>query len=447
MIDMPLDRPRRGVIALSPYLAPALRHAGWFGVFLVLAPVIGPRGYGLFMLALASVAIAEAALRETMIRALVSLAVVSARHWSTALVTMIVSGGAIWLALRAAAPLLDTLVGGPEFPDLFQSLAILPLLGGLSAVPMAALHRGKRQGPLVTANVALWLAWSGVGAWSLVVQVVISRLVECLVLWSAPGERIGLTWSARHFTELVAAVDERALAAIWPIVSRYAPCLAVGVSLGPTATGLYMLAVGLAEALAEIATADKEDVTPPALARRVSRVLLPALLASGLLTVALPPLIDLRWWGAVPPAQLLLLGAIPAAIIQTRSGLAMSGAREAHWQAVQTFGGVAVAAFAAAYGLTATAGAAVGWLSLVALAGLWPMRRRFDTEWRAGLAGTIRPIVGAALAGLFVFLLTDPVSLALATVPALSLLAASAWLCYLLVRGDPASAGSGDMPS
>jgi hypothetical protein len=391
-----------------------------------------------------------------MTQALVNLAVVTARHWSTALVTMIIAGAAIWFALRTAAPWFDTLVGDPEFPDLFQSLTILPVLGGLSAVPTATLERARRRGPLIAASsagfiagsgAALWLAWSGVGAWSLVVQIVMGRLVECVVLWSAPSERIGLAWSTPHFTELVAAVDKRALAAIWPTVSRYAPCLAVGLSLGPVATGLYMLAARIAEALAEIAMADREDGSPAAMVRRASRVLLPALLASGLLAIALPPLIDLRWWGAVPPAQLLLLGAIPTAIAQIRTGLAISVAREVHWQAAQAFGGVAAAVFAAPYGLAATAGATVGWLGLIALAGLWPMRLRFDAEWRACLAGAIRPCAGAALAGFFVFLLNEPISLALAAVPALSLLAASAWLCYLLVRGDPASAGPRDVPS
>ncbi|HML10634.1 MAG TPA: hypothetical protein VK432_07220, partial [Stellaceae bacterium] len=112
-----------------------------------------------------------------------------------------------------------------------------------------------------------------------------------------------------------------------------------------------------------------------------------------------------------------------------------------------TLGVVTMTSFAAPYGLTATAGAAVGWVSLIAAAGLWPLPRRLNAEWRAGLAGALRPCVGAMLAGLIVFLLNDPVSLALAAIPALSLLAASGWLCYLLIRGEPANAGSGDVPS
>lgn len=445
MVDIPLGPPRRAVVALHPYLAPALRHAGWFGVFLLFGPVIGPHGYGVFALALGGVAIAEALLAETTTQALVQLKTVEARHWSTALVTMIVGGGAIWLALRAGAPLLDALVDEPAFPDMFRSLAILPLLGGLSAVPVAALRREGRQGTILAASLAglaagggmaLSLAWAGAGEWSLVAQIIVQRLVECVVLWGTPGERVGLGWSAQHFTDLAEALDERALAAIWPVVRHHAPCVAVGLALGPSATGLYMLAAKLAEALAEIGGSDANDETAArAGVGRVCRVLLPAGMASGLLAIALPPLIDLRWWGAVPPAQLLLLSAIPAAIASACAG---RDAGEPRRRAVEAIGIAAISAFLARDGLVALAAATTIWISVVALVELWWARGGLRVRWRSLAAEMLRPCAGALLAGLFLFFLATPVGLALAPVPAVSLLSGVAWLIYLVVRGDPA---------
>lgn len=444
MVDALLNHPRRAVAAVCPLAAPALRHAGWFAVLLILAPIIGPRGYGVFMLALGCIAIAEALLAGPMTRALVGRPENDPRHWSTALVTMIVGGALFWLAARAATPLLDTLVDEPSFADMFQSLAILPLLGGLAVVPTASLQRDGRDTTLFAAQIAgfaagagiaLGLAWTGAGAWSLVAQIIVQRLVECALLWVSPGERIGLAWSALHLTELVQAMDGRAFAGFWVMVSRYAPILVVGLMLGPTAAGLYMLAARLAEALIEITLAGAADVTQRAILQRASRVLLPTVLASGLLPIALPPLIDLRWWGAILPAQVLVSGAIPAAIIFLRARTDGRAGMN-YWSAGQALGSVIVAALTAPYGLTALAIAQVGWLAFVALAALPTVRRKFAADWQGALLRATRSCEGAALAGALLFFLATPIGITLAPITALSLLSAAAWLIYVVVRGD-----------
>jgi hypothetical protein len=354
-------------------------------------------------------------------------------------VTMISAGGALWLVLYAAAGAISVTDGGPVLHDIFRSLAILPLPGGLAVVPRAALRRERRQVSLAAAGVAgfaagggvaVALAWAGTGPWSLVAQIVIQRLVECVVLWSIPGERVGLAWTRRHFAELVGALDRRSLAAIWPAVTRYAPSLVVGLNLGPVAAGLYMLAARLAEALGDVFLAGEPGRQPGEIVRHACRILLPAVIASALLAIALPPLIDLRWWGAVLPAQILLLGAIPAAI-------GIASADEPCWQATQSLGDVAVVAIVVRYGLVAVAAASVGWLTAVAFASLWPLSRVVGTSWRAILSIATRPGIAAITAGLLLFELAEPIGLRLAPLPALCLLTAAGWVVYLVIRGEP----------
>jgi hypothetical protein len=82
MADAVIDPPLPAIAVLRPYLEPGLRHAGWFGFFLALAPAIGPRGYGLFIVALSGIAIAEALLSETAIVTLGRLAALDERHLS-----------------------------------------------------------------------------------------------------------------------------------------------------------------------------------------------------------------------------------------------------------------------------------------------------------------------------------------------------------------------------
>jgi hypothetical protein len=445
MIDSPIDPAWRLPARVRPYLAPALRHAGWFGFFLILAPVIGPRGYGLFMLALAAIALVEALLVETASAVLEGAAVLDEKHWSTALVTMMVAGTVMSLALCASAGTIGAVVDEDGFGDMFRSLAMLPLLGSLTVVPSSALRREGRAAALSAASaagvaagggIAVALAWAGAGAWSLVAQIVVGRLVECTVLWGIPGECTGITWSRRHFAELAGRVDGRAVSRLWPAVTAYVPCLLVGAILGPTATGLYMLAARLGQVLFDIFLTGAA-VVPREAVERACRVALPAVLASTLLPIALPPILDLRWWGAVLPAQIFVLGALHAAIAFVG---AVGGEREGDHQrrqAAQALGGIAAIALAAPLGVVAIAAASIGWASVIALASLWPLWRKPSAAWRAALVPAIRPCAGAMAAGFLLVTLADPAGLALPPMAALCLLTAAGWLLYLVIRGGP----------
>jgi hypothetical protein len=448
MIESLIDPAWRLPAPARPYLVPVLRHIGWFAFFLILAPVVGPRGYGLFMLALGVIAMIEALLVEAASAALDDLALPDEKHWSTALVTMIVAGTAASLALCLTANTIAGMVGEDGFGDMFRSLATLPLLGSLTCVPSAVLRREGRTAALSGASaagfaagggIAVALAWAGAGAWSLVAQVVVCRLVECTMLWGMPGERIGIAWSRRHFAELTGGIDRHARAALWPAVANYAPCLVVGAVLGPTATGLYVLAARLGRMLADIFLADAAT-GPREAAERACRVLLPTVLAGTLLPIALLPILDLRWWGAVLPAQILVMGTLPAAVLFLGAAGGKRAAPRRPWQATQVLGEAFVIAVTAPLGLAAVAVATVGWISVVALASLWRLSRKPNMGWRVVLIPAIRSCAGAVAAGLLLVALANPVGLALPPISALCLLTASGWLSYLIIRGDPIGA-------
>jgi teichuronic acid exporter len=459
MADTAVDPPLRAIAALRPYLQPVVRHAGWFGFFLVLAPVVGPRGYGLFILALSGIAIAEALLTETTVDALCRLPALDERHLSTGLVTTLAAGAMLSLMLYGAARAVGAMSDDVILGDLFRSLSLLPMLGALAILPRAMLRREHRRAPFAAAEaaglaagggVAVALAWAGAGPWSLVAQIVVQRFLECAVLWGMVSERVGIAWSRPRFAELIGALDLRALGGAWPAMARFGPCLAVGLSLGPTAAGLYLLASRLAEALGDICLAREASLSRDPLAeivRRACQAIVPAVLASALLAIAAPPLLDVRWWGAVRPAQILLLGAIPGAVIFVRKACGGPfGAAEARWGAAEALGGVGAAALAAPYGLSAVAAVSLMLTVAVALASLWPIERRLGARWREMAAAAWRPCAGAAAAALLLGALAEPVGFALEPVPALALLVAAAWLCGLVIRGAPPRAEGATPP-
>jgi PST family polysaccharide transporter len=449
MVDTPIEPLPRAVAVLRPYVEPALRHAGWFGFFLVLAPIIGPRGYGLFILALSGIAIAEALLAETATAALAGLAELDERHLSTALVTTLGAGAALSLLLHSVARFFSAMVDEAVLGDIFQSLTLLPVLGALAAVPRAMLRRERRHAPFAAASaaglaagggVAIALAWAGAGPWSLVAQIIVQRFLECVVFWGMVNERVGIAWSRRHFAVLIGALDLRALAAAWPAVMRFGPCLAAGLILGPTAAGLYLLASRMAEAVGDICLARSADLPRDSIAETVRhgcQAILPALLASGLLAVAVPPLLDARWWAAVRPAQLLLLAAIPAAVIFMRRAWAGNTTAEPRWRAVEAVGGIAAVACSAPCGLTAIAVAGMLQTIAMAAASLWSIRQVLGERWQEAIAAAARPCAGAAAAGFLLLALADPVAMLLAPLSAVAFLVAAGWLCYVVIRGEP----------
>jgi O-antigen/teichoic acid export membrane protein len=434
-------------------LEPVLRHGGWFGFFLFLAPIIGPQGYGLFALAISGIAIADAMLAESATAALVELDAIDDRHVSTALVSTVLSGIGMSLLLYAAASAVAAMSDDTGFGDVFQSLTILPALGGLAVVPAALLRRQRRQVPfaigtgvgvLLGGSAALSLAMAGAGPWSLVAQIVIQRICECTVLWGMAGQRVGLAWSRAHFRQLIAALDLRALAPAWPTVTRYATCLLTGLMLGLTAAGLYLLAVRFADALADILITrpDRRACAPlsPArvgrMVRRACLAALPAVLGSALMPIVLPSLVDMRWWGAVKPAQILLLAGIPAVICSIRSQCTGQTANEARWRAVEGLSLIAVLVIAVPYGLVTAAGATLCYATIFATASLWPIRRQLGAEWRLALIAGARPLAAAVSAGGSVFILADRFAAMLDPMPLVCLLTASGWLLYLLVLED-----------
>lgn len=231
-------------------------------------------------------------------------------------------------------------------------------------------------------------------------------------------------------------LDWRAAAAVLAELQRYAQLLLVGLVLGQTAAGLYMLAAWPAAALSECVLAGAPHGSPRDIAWHACRVALPMTLASLQMALMLPSLLDLRWWGAVAPAQIALFGAIPAALFMVRTAWEESSASRAKCRALEAVGAVALTGLVAAQGLVAVTASNLCWALAMAILWLAPWARKAD--WRGMLGTAVRPCLGAAAAGIVLLPLADPVSLRLAPVPALCLLTGLGWLVYLVIRGDPA---------
>jgi polysaccharide biosynthesis protein len=446
MVACPSDRMPL-LPGLGAGLEPALRHIGWLVCFLLLAPVIRPYGYGVFILAFGGIATVEAIIVEAMLRALVRRPPLDAKAVSTAFAAVAVIGGGISLVLRLSSAMLGAMIDDAEFVDIFQSLTLLPLLGALAVVPMARLRRERRDGACAAATAlgvalggaaALAFAHAGFGAWALAAQAVMQRFGTTAVLWLAARERVSFAWSRREcaglFAGLFKAIDRQALPAALPTVSTYVPCLFAGLMLGPTAAGLYLPATALAAAIGQLSPAQSAVPKSAPRIEWAGAVLLTALMAAALLPVAAPALLPIGWWGAIRPAQILLLSALPAAIGYTIR--AAFNEMPADRCGLKELAAVAATAAAAPGGLAAMAAAAVAGASLVTLLSLWPLRRVACPDWGAAGSAAARSAAAVGGAALPVFALAEPLGTALDPSLACCLLIAAGWLCFLVVRGS-----------
>jgi PST family polysaccharide transporter len=450
---------RHGGLA-SPYLWATIeriaRQGGWLVFFVLLAPILGPRDYGLFTIALCGIAVVETLFCDGVVGLLVGLERVEDGHLSTAFVTTAGAGMIVSVLLSVVAGFVARMFDTASLGDMFQSLALLPLLSALTAVPIALLRRRQRFLPLalsaivgvaVGGGVGLSLALVGGGAWSLVAQIVTQRFVEIAILWGGAGRLVGLRWSRTHFAELAAAAQPGALVPALAMFGRQAPRFVVGLILGPIGAGLYMLGAQLLEALVDIflvpmtllARAPEFSLFASRL-RRASTIAFPSAIGSAaLLVVMLPALFDPQWWQAVRPAQILILAALPAILTQARRAvLSMQGrgSVEAGAQGAEALLGVLAVAIAAPFGLSALAVALVLQGTFCALVSLWPLGRL-----RPGLgtlAGAIVPPVAAALvAGGTLLILQSALGPAVPPALAITLLLACGALAYGLALGVP----------
>lgn len=288
------------------------------GLQLILLPVmarlLGPEEFGIYALALPTVAfaalLADGGLGSTLAREPESSSVV----WSSAFWILLFSGIALALITSLFGIFLGYIVQQPRVPAMIGFLSISFVFLTLSVVPGARLSRRKDLGTgavaellanLTGAAVAVILAVNGAGAWSLVFQYVSVYVVRSLVLnfaaYSAPGLEFSMRAVQPHVISGGVLIGTR----LCDYAGRVTENILIGRIFGTTLLGSYSFAnqvsrfageavgnVTWATLYVQAITSDNESAVK--LHRQLCRLLAAVLFPSMLLAaVAAPELIDL----------------------------------------------------------------------------------------------------------------------------------------------------------
>lgn len=335
--------------ALRPRLSPVAwvtvekvtQQILWLILFAVLAPILGPKPYGLFSIVMVFVGICEFVLLEGAVEAMVTVEDLAPLHTTTANL----ANGLIAVVLTAAilllAPFMGPVFGDPELKPLMWALAPLPLLSSLSATPIAVLRRSLNYRSLAIRSIAglllggtfgIVLAVAGYGVWALAGQVLAQRAAEFLIVWISAPVRIGFQWSGAHFRDLGPVGMNVLGGRVMNAIGGQLPRVILGYMLGPTDLGLFTLAVRFQEIIVQTAVqplsavarielrAEKPGSAPfeqmfRVVAQNVSLLSFPVFVGAAAVTPEIFRVwLDQRWSAGVLPMQLILLSGVPLAI-------------------------------------------------------------------------------------------------------------------------------------
>ena len=395
-------------------------------LFAVLAPILGPRPYGLFALVMVFVGFCEAILLDGAIEALVTVDDLHHLHTTTANLTNSLVALVFGVVMLASAPAIAAMLHDAEFRNVMWALAPMPVLTTLSAAPIAVLRRSLKFKQLAIRSIlgltiggvfGIVLAVAGAGVWALVLQVLAQRIAELVIGWIAVPVRFGLTWSAPHFRELRPVALNVFGARIMGMHAQV-PRLVLGFTLGPTDVGLFALgsrfqdiivntmavprtAVGRIELrAAKIGSAEfQRDFTK--MVQNASILSFPFFLGTAALAPSLFHLwLKQQWQAGVVPAQLIVLGGVPMVLFYSIDAALLAGNLSSIVRRIAGFQFVTVAATvlcAAPFGLTATclALAVRPWLLLPVVFTIF--RRATNIPHRSALLPCMRALIGAVI--------------------------------------------------
>lgn len=311
-------------------------------VFVVLSRLLTPDEFGLIALVSVFTVLLRLIAEQGFADAIVQQPALEREHLDTAFWVGVGVGGSFAVLLAAAAPLIARLVDNPDAVPVLVSLSSILLISSLKSVQRAILMRNLEFKALTSRDLlaviiggtlAVAAALRGFGVWSLVVQLVATEIAAVILLWGSTDWRPRLRFSRRHFVELFSFGSSVVGFRLLRFVNTRIDNLIVGVYLGTTALGFYLVAYRLLEIMVMVTTSIIGAVSFPLFSRiqadrsRVqsayytsisltSAVAFPAFI--GLIVVA-PEVVRLvfggQWDDSVPTMRVLALAGLARSVL------------------------------------------------------------------------------------------------------------------------------------
>lgn len=229
-----------------------------FAGFIVLARLLVPEDFGAVALAGSVLMMIHIVLYSGSLESLIQHPQLEARHFHAACAANLAFAvGLVLLGLALAWPL-GWVLERPDFAWLLSALLPTALLRAFMSPMLAVLRRRMDFRSIairtllavsVSAVVAIFCAWRGLGAWSLVAQQWTNEVVGIAFLaWRSPFKPLPIKRDAQALRELLPVALPVMGAQFVATASRRLDNLAIGLRLGDHVVGIYFMANRLVSA-------------------------------------------------------------------------------------------------------------------------------------------------------------------------------------------------------
>jgi PST family polysaccharide transporter len=256
-------------------LAQALTQLFRFLLAMFLARLLAPAEFGLMTIALVTVGLVDLVKDFGTTAALVRAADVSQRLLNAIFYFNVLLGAVAVIVLSTLAEPIAAAYSEPDLVSIVQVLAGTILISSLTLPQRGLIVRELRFGRLAAIDlaatgvyglVALLLALSGLGVWSLVLGTVASTLASTVLLWQLSSFRPGLAVDLPGLRGLAGFSLNMTGTQVFSYLLTQADRLLIGAVLGQTAVGLYAVAHQMTDAALAFITTPVTKVLFPAFA-------------------------------------------------------------------------------------------------------------------------------------------------------------------------------------
>jgi O-antigen/teichoic acid export membrane protein len=309
-----------------------------FAIFALLARTLGPAAFGAFALAVAFAEFGRILPNTGLVSAIsrakqVTPTMADTIFWGTLGISLLLA-----LVIAAVARPLATVFGAPQVAPLLTALGFILPISAAGATHIALMlrefgHRAMASRSVVSnlagGAAALAAAWSGWGAWSLVVQRAVTEAAGAVMAWQVFRWRPGRRYSGAVLREVAGFSGSMTVTSLLYTALVRLQDLVVGRMIGVAAVGVYRTAWRTVDLISQAAILPFSQVSLPVLARlqddlpafnkaylrivRVSSAIaLPAIIGfAALAPDAIALVFGERWAAAAGIARILGLMAVP----------------------------------------------------------------------------------------------------------------------------------------
>ncbi len=253
-----------------------LRLVSQFVAIPILARLLSPEEYGLVAIAmpfaLFAMMVADAGIGMSLVRTPASERVA----WSTCFWLSTLLGAGLALLMAALSPLAASIFNQPQLAPMMIALAFVVLAQSIHLIPVAALQQAHRFQTIAFVEVfstasgigtALYMAYHGYGAWSLIGQQIAIFAVKVTFICALSPFRPLLTFDKHQVREHMLFGRNVLGNAMVNYFGRSADNWIVGKMLGATLVGFYSMAFLFARLPQQIVSGPLQFVMYPQLAK------------------------------------------------------------------------------------------------------------------------------------------------------------------------------------